>query len=204
MLCGDFNFKPGDAPYRLITEGTLEKSDPDYPVPREWDTTKWGPAVAYPMRSAYREARGQEPDFTNWAQTRDSEPFLGCLDYLFVSSSVKVEGAAELPSRGIARGQAAWEGPYPTAAQPSDHLPVGATLRLFKGAAEPRGLSTDSKRSANAGELEARLLAFKADPEATRIDFEPSLNSYERLIVHELCEGLGKPAGSKGGGRGAL
>jgi 2',5'-phosphodiesterase len=64
VFCGDFNFKPGDAPYRLVTEGSLARGDPHYPTLPPED--KWVPTVEYPMRSAYKVANGEEPDYTNW------------------------------------------------------------------------------------------------------------------------------------------
>ena len=31
VLCGDWNFKPGDAPYKFMTTGELDKGDAGYP-----------------------------------------------------------------------------------------------------------------------------------------------------------------------------
>ncbi|KAK3266159.1 hypothetical protein CYMTET_25197 [Cymbomonas tetramitiformis] len=52
IFCGDMNFKPGDSPYRLVTEGSLSSEDEFYPQPPEDD--RWRPVVDYPMRSAYK------------------------------------------------------------------------------------------------------------------------------------------------------
>ncbi|RYY86199.1 hypothetical protein EON63_06100 [archaeon] len=60
---GDFNIKPGSSQYRLLTTGTLETTHPDYPV----IVDDWTPKVT-PLRSAYKEHDGQEPDFTNYAK----------------------------------------------------------------------------------------------------------------------------------------
>ena len=63
ILLGDFNFKPGDAAYRLVTRGQLEITDAAFPVVPEWE--RWAPTVDSPMQSAYALATGQEPEFTN-------------------------------------------------------------------------------------------------------------------------------------------
>ena len=37
VLCGDWNFKPGDASYRFMTTGELDDADEAYPDYREYD-----------------------------------------------------------------------------------------------------------------------------------------------------------------------
>ena len=51
-------------------------------------------------------------------------PFIGCLDYVFTSPHFRVVGAPALPHRDGARG------PYPTEAEPSDHLLLAVQLEL--------------------------------------------------------------------------
>lgn len=53
VLCGDFNIKPGDSTYGLITTGSIQEGHPDIPGEREWDP--WTPSVKAPMKSAYAE-----------------------------------------------------------------------------------------------------------------------------------------------------
>jgi hypothetical protein len=40
----------------------------------------------------------QEPAYTNWAQTRGSPPFMGTLDYIFVSEGCKATDVLPLPN----------------------------------------------------------------------------------------------------------
>ena len=67
VLAGDFNLKPNSPEYQLITTGNLHEDDPTYPTSKfgmEWKIS------ASPMKSAYVEANGCEPDFTNHAKVR--------------------------------------------------------------------------------------------------------------------------------------
>jgi 2',5'-phosphodiesterase len=112
IFCGDFNFKPGDSPYRLVTQGSLPKSDPHYPTLPAVDD--WAPKIEYPMQSAYLVANGAEPDYTNWAYTRGSpEDFMGCLDYIFFSEGVKVCGVAALPTPDGSPGSVVFSRVFP-------------------------------------------------------------------------------------------
>jgi len=123
IVLGDMNIKPGDSSYRLITEGALAEDDENYPEVPAYDS--WTPNVQYGMRSAYREAGGMEPDFTNFAQTKTmDEPFIDCLDYIFLSPTVSVKGVLPLPHRD------AIQGPLPNPAEPSDHLMIAADLEV--------------------------------------------------------------------------
>jgi 2',5'-phosphodiesterase len=120
ILAGDFNIKPGDPSYQLITTGKLDKGDPCYPSPKngyEWIST------IDPLRSAYGESSG-EPDFTNYARIRENDPFIDCLDYIFVSPSWKIENVLSLPRRDLAGG------PFPNLdkGEPSDHILIAADL----------------------------------------------------------------------------
>ena len=76
------------------------------------------------MRSAYKVKNGVEPAFTNYAQTKnDKEPFVGTLDYIFLSDQWIVDNVSELPSMDSVKG------PLPTLQEPSDHLLISAELR---------------------------------------------------------------------------
>jgi hypothetical protein len=82
VLLGDFNFKPGDAAYRLVTEGALDESDPHYPVAPAWEP--WRPTLDA-MRSAYASLGG-EPAYTNHTVSgMNPAPFTDTLDYIFYS-----------------------------------------------------------------------------------------------------------------------
>lgn len=126
VLLGDFNFQPGSSPYRLLTHGSLARDDEELPPLREGDEWTASP-VMQRFRSAYQEALGTEPVFTNYAVKAgpDGNPepaFCGTLDYIFVSDDWHVRQVWPVPPRSQ------FSGPLPDASEPSDHLLVGATL----------------------------------------------------------------------------
>eukprot|EP00667_Euglena_gracilis_P014901 EG_transcript_15463 len=120
VFAGDFNVKPSDAAYRLLTEGKLPDGDKALPPPLPNDT--WRPQLKLPLLSAYREVNGQEPDHTNWSHMKGKSPFVGTLDYLFYGNGLKVKSVSMLPKRPTAQG------PYPNAEEPSDHLMLSAVF----------------------------------------------------------------------------
>jgi len=140
IWCGDFNVMPGDGPYKLITEGSLDPEHEAFPPPRSHDS--WEPTVPMSLVSAYKQKLGDEPAFTNWAQTRKSPPFIGTLDYVFMSEGCRAVELSPVPTTmpredGVARGgqlkgavKGMYGGPFPTTEEPSDHLMVGATVEL--------------------------------------------------------------------------
>lgn len=128
IYCGDFNFKPNSFTYRIITEATADPSSPEFP-PAHFPTDTWSLAkYVKPMRSAYREKLGKEPEFTNYAKIKDDPIFIDTLDYIFLSEHWNVLSVNETPSKE----QALTHGPMPTADEPSDHLLVSAALTLTK------------------------------------------------------------------------
>eukprot|EP00929_Paragymnodinium_shiwhaense_P122819 TRINITY_DN9597_c0_g1_i1.p1 TRINITY_DN9597_c0_g1~~TRINITY_DN9597_c0_g1_i1.p1 ORF type:complete len:561 (+),score=111.84 TRINITY_DN9597_c0_g1_i1:108-1790(+) len=142
VLAGDFNFKPGAAPYQLLTAGSLPANHRAHPgaAPAYWHQDWRLERGLQKLKSAY-ESLGREPQFTNYAWVRDdTDPFVGTLDYIFVSTDVNVVDVGRLPDRRECPS------PLPTQAQPSDHLMVSAVLRpkswLEKApaASEGRGL----------------------------------------------------------------
>jgi 2',5'-phosphodiesterase len=124
ILAGDFNIKPTESVYGLLTTGEMDKEDPFYPTPK--NGMEWSPS-AKAMKSAYAAAseKGSEPDFTNYAKVKDEEPFIDTLDYIFLSSAWKVKGVRELPHRDQCS-------PFPNldAEEPSDHIMIAASLEL--------------------------------------------------------------------------
>lgn len=122
VLGGDFNIKPSDAMYRMLTGGGLDRVDPCYPTPK--NSFEWAP-TARPVRSAYAVAGG-EPDFTNFARVREEEPFVDTLDYIFISDAWTVDKVLELPKRETAQG------PFPNldVNEPSDHVLIAADLSI--------------------------------------------------------------------------
>jgi 2',5'-phosphodiesterase len=121
VLAGDFNIQPQSTMYRLLTEGSVEAGNPDLPPVDEGDSWR---AEVEPMRSAYREAQGSEPDFTNFAQVKNEEPFVDTLDYIFLSKQWEVRAVEPLPHRDEVKG------PLPNGHEPSDHVKLAVQLYL--------------------------------------------------------------------------
>lgn len=131
ILAGDFNIKPGDAPYALITKGTLPATDPHMPPPAPHGDT-WTPSLPKAMSSAYVMANGVEPEFTNLASNAwGGDVFCETLDYIFLSSGDgwKVHGVRPLPSKEevVTKGGCV---SYPIATEPSDHTMIWADLSI--------------------------------------------------------------------------
>ncbi len=124
VLTGDFNIRPAESHYQLITTGSMASNNPAYPPILKGD--RWRPELATPLRSAYREAFGQEPEFTNYAQTRNKPPFQETLDYIWLSSQWQVVSALPLPTRDQVTSS------FPNPEQPSDHILLAAEMTLKK------------------------------------------------------------------------
>lgn len=123
VLLGDFNFKPEDGMYELYVNGTLSSSHPAFPeIP---ERLKWVPDVV-PVRSAYLEANGEEPEYTNNARVQEMEPFKETLDYIFLSDEWKVGSVLDLdlPTKEEQ------DHPFPDEFEPSDHVLMAANLSL--------------------------------------------------------------------------
>ena len=134
VLCGDFNVKPYDASYKLLTSGALGEAFAAYAPPPQADVAPaqaFAPVLEPPLTSAYAAATGAEPDFTNFAYTKpmggERDAFVETLDYIFCSAGQwKVAGVKELRSKqGLDTSK-----PYPTADEPSDHVMLAADLEL--------------------------------------------------------------------------
>jgi endonuclease/exonuclease/phosphatase family metal-dependent hydrolase len=136
VIAGDWNIKPEDGAYKLLTTGELLPEDPAYPEPAKsklrpsHTLMTWEPRIQS-MRSAYAACHeGQEPDFTNYAAPRslegDDQGFIGTLDYIFVSPEWKVTATTEVPTRDQVKG------PFPNlhVTEPSDHILVAADIEL--------------------------------------------------------------------------
>ncbi|KAA8493671.1 Carbon catabolite repressor protein 4-like 4 [Porphyridium purpureum] len=131
ILAGDFNLKPSDPMYNLITLGQLPSNfvleQPENTANGEKENAPFDVRVSRPMMSVYAVLNGREPDFTNNARIKDQDPFVETLDYIFAShSDWKVHGVHELPERAHIKG------PYPDATEPSDHLLLAADLELIR------------------------------------------------------------------------
>lgn len=158
ILAGDFNIMPNSSHYQLLTTGTLDEDDATFPQPKydmKWTVQSHAMDSAYAMMSGSggndndnEEGGGEgEPEFTNYAHIQDQEdPFIGTLDYIFLSKKEKtttattgrgndddaevvgqwwkVNGVSKLPTV-VNSG-----GPFPNAVEPSDHLLIAADLEL--------------------------------------------------------------------------
>lgn len=126
ILAGDFNTKPQDSELSLVQAGVMETSDEAYP-PDAGDLSLASllPCHGTALRSAYAQALGGEPSFTNyaWPEIR-AEPFRETLDYIFVTERVLVVGVQDLPKTMLG------EPVFPTAEEPSDHVLLAADLCL--------------------------------------------------------------------------
>lgn len=78
------------------------------------------------MNSAYKLYQGKEPEFTNYAKIKADNEFIDTLDYIFLSPHWKVDEVVELMTKKSAQEI----GPMPTENEPSDHLLIGAKVRL--------------------------------------------------------------------------
>lgn len=123
MLAGDFNIRPDSPQYQLLTTGKIDPSHKDYPLGLKNDN--WQPNLAYPLKSAYQELLGKEPDFTNYAKVKDKDPFMDTLDYIWVSPQWQVQEVVNLPKKEEISSF------LPNEDQPSDHLLLGAELSLI-------------------------------------------------------------------------
>ena len=134
ILMGDFNFKPGDSPYILAASGgSFEAAKIGAAIPEELEGLKARLPENAPwpagLGSAYRIFHGNEPLFTNFAQTGAmGEPFVDTLDYIwFTPQQLSVIDCPRLPQT-----REEVQGPFPNQAEPSDHLPLRATLRVLR------------------------------------------------------------------------
>ena len=136
VLAGDFNVKPYDASYALLTGGSLPAEFADWaptpqPRPPADAARAFAPTLDAPLVSAYAAANGAEPDFTNFAYTRamgdERDAFVECLDYVFCSPGQwAVRGVKPLPSKATMDITK----PFPTKAEPSDHVLIAADLEI--------------------------------------------------------------------------
>ncbi|CAE7234408.1 CCR4 [Symbiodinium natans] len=124
VLCGDFNTlscsgssssKYDDvAGYELLTTGLLATGHPEHPAQHGW--ALFDLKAPFCMQSAYVVKLGREPSFTSRTST-----FTATMDYIFVGDAIEVVDVLPLPEECP---------PCPNKDHPSDHLPIGANLRM--------------------------------------------------------------------------
>lgn len=122
ILAGDFNTRPVHSCYKFLTTGQLDKTDSYHPRPKSG--VEWTP-TSEPMESACVAYLSKEPDFTNYAQAKEDEPFIDTLDYIFLSQG---QWLVENMTSFVDRAQAG--GPFPNLekSEPSDHILMAADL----------------------------------------------------------------------------
>eukprot|EP01090_Pellita_catalonica_P017036 TRINITY_DN5059_c0_g1_i1.p1 TRINITY_DN5059_c0_g1~~TRINITY_DN5059_c0_g1_i1.p1 ORF type:complete len:311 (+),score=31.81 TRINITY_DN5059_c0_g1_i1:188-1120(+) len=125
-LIGDWNLGPDSPAYRLLT--TSEAPDKnEFPGLMAKNKALWDAfelSKREPMVSAYA-AFSKEPIYTNWTKEGDNE-FCATLDYIFVSEDIKVTDVLDLPGKDDDKRK----GPYPNKIEPSDHIDIGACLKI--------------------------------------------------------------------------
>jgi hypothetical protein len=107
-----------------MTTGEMDVDSLFYPTGK--NGMEWKPTMK-PMRSAYAIKNGKEPDFTNYAHSRNhDDPFIDTLDFIFVSDDWKVSDVLNLPSTETSQG------PFPNldVNEPSDHVMIAASLEI--------------------------------------------------------------------------
>ncbi|CAF1407238.1 unnamed protein product [Adineta steineri] len=120
ILAGDFNIKPRDICYKVLTE--KDYTDYTFPKSNTYEIS-YQPNTQQILKSAYREKNGTEPAYTNYAYTQNTPNFCETLDYIFFNGHLTVENVLELPDRPSSES-------YPDETHPSDHLMIAATFRL--------------------------------------------------------------------------
>ncbi|KAJ8599913.1 hypothetical protein CTAYLR_002850 [Chrysophaeum taylorii] len=124
VLAGDFNIKPFDQAYALLTSGSIQNDE--YLPPPYAD---FEPTIQEPLVSAYKACLGAEPDFTNFAFTKyNKDCFIETLDYIFCSPHWHVQDVKRLKSKA----HVDLDKPYPDQHEPSDHVLLAADLALKK------------------------------------------------------------------------
>ena len=91
ILAGDFNSKPDSSAYYGITKGIsknkFDMEDLKYPKPFINTPNTF---TTLPMKSAYKEVFGKEPDYSNYTLN-----FKSTLDYIFFNKYVNIIAALE-------------------------------------------------------------------------------------------------------------
>jgi hypothetical protein len=141
IFAGDFNIKPNDPSYHLLTTGYLSQSAPRYhpfsPNSSPIHSKDWKLELN-PMRSSYFDFLGHEPPYTNNTIIRNSQRFCDTLDYIFVSHQWIVKDVIPIPdlaSSSLTSSPAkelSTPLSFPSENEPSDHVMIGAELELLE------------------------------------------------------------------------
>jgi endonuclease/exonuclease/phosphatase family metal-dependent hydrolase len=124
ICAGDWNITPDSGLYRMLATGECEAAL----LPPVKHGVAFKPDIGTGVHSAYALANGREPDFTNYAQTKnDDEPFIDTLDYIFLSKC----GRWRVDKVDAVVHRDDMPGPLPNDTEPSDHVSIGADLTLL-------------------------------------------------------------------------
>uniref|UniRef100_A0A7S2L4U7 Endonuclease/exonuclease/phosphatase domain-containing protein n=1 Tax=Zooxanthella nutricula TaxID=1333877 RepID=A0A7S2L4U7_9DINO len=172
VLLGDFNFKPDSAQYALAARGYAHALEHHSATLEPLQVLAGAFGRPQRMRSAYRECFGDEPAFTNHAQVKLNDPFIGTLDYIWMSIGVAAEDCLLLPKNS--------KGPLPDKEEGSDHVPVVAMLVIGvpqkEGATSLAGLEDGMATSGDSD------IARRFEELVWRWEFETTLK-YKRQLA---------------------
>jgi len=152
VLCGDFNIKPHEPGYRILTQGCMsddENAEHAAACEKSGIADDWAPALDKSLggafRSAYVEQLGLEPDFTNYAMNfKDTGPFIDTLDYILVRDGMPLKSTESggmvatgvktrmevTDVRALPHRKEVTDGPYPNDTELSDHAMLKANLTI--------------------------------------------------------------------------
>ena len=118
IVAGDFNAVPSSSVYKMITLGVnprISVSKVYKSVPKFFITS---------LISAYFALQGREPEYTNYSQTKNMPIFFkDTIDYIFYRK-MRVEKVLHVRDDFPTST-------FPNEEEPSDHLPIGATLNFL-------------------------------------------------------------------------
>jgi len=113
ILATDFNIQPHSANYNYLIEGNL---------PKEYNEYIYESSHYYlTMKSSYKAANGNEPEYTCHSDTKWGGLFKGTLDYIFVSEHFTIISSKLLIDT---------EEKMPNKLCPSDHKPIISELEI--------------------------------------------------------------------------
>ncbi|HMP74315.1 MAG TPA: endonuclease/exonuclease/phosphatase family protein [Kiritimatiellia bacterium] len=125
IVTGDFNIRPRTPHYDFLVSGHLPADAPEYPALLPGDP--WRPDLPHGFASAYAQALGEEPAFTNYSMIKDHDPFCDTLDYIWLSREWSTVSVRPLPTLDQVGS------PLPNAHYPSDHLLLAAEVAMAPG-----------------------------------------------------------------------
>jgi endonuclease/exonuclease/phosphatase family metal-dependent hydrolase len=127
VLMGDFNFMPSGDAYSLVTTGSLPEGSaglPAYPNPND----PWRIDLEQTVTSAYVLKNKEDPEISYYSRMWGKPMFEDTLDYIFLPSNSDMEVVSVVPV--LTKADLKDCDSLPDQDEPSDHLLLGATLRM--------------------------------------------------------------------------